>query len=69
MITAAPCVMVVLKKLGTLILLLPFSSWCWSFLPIVWNLQLHLFDRIVEARQIFGKKFFREILIMACWAI
>jgi hypothetical protein len=38
----------------------PFSSRCWRFLHIVWNLQLDLFDKIVEVRQIFGKKFFRD---------
>jgi hypothetical protein len=46
-----------------------FSSWCWSFLHIFWDMNMHIFDRIVHARRDFGRKLFREILIVACWAL
>jgi hypothetical protein len=32
-------------------------------------MNMHIFDRIVQARRDFGRKFFREILIVACWAL
>ncbi|RCV07305.1 hypothetical protein SETIT_1G233200v2 [Setaria italica] len=47
-----------------------FSQWCWRLLYVLrWNLNLMCLDRIVESRRDFGSRIFREILILACWAI
>jgi hypothetical protein len=47
----------------------PFSNWCWRFIHVSWDMNMHIFDRIVQARRDFGRKFFREILIVACWVL
>jgi hypothetical protein len=36
------------------------------FLHVTWDMNMHIFDRIVQARRDFGRKCFREILIVAC---
>lgn len=47
----------------------PFSQTCWNTIPIIWNLNLQPFDMVLEARETFGIKIFREIFIIACWII
>jgi hypothetical protein len=47
----------------------PFATWCWRFIYVSWDMSVNIFDRIVEGRRSFGKKFFRELLLIACWAI
>ncbi|RCV37613.1 hypothetical protein SETIT_8G077800v2 [Setaria italica] len=47
----------------------PFSQACWIFLGINWDTSLDYGQMILKARQEFGKVFFREIVIIACWAI
>lgn len=42
----------------------PFSQGCWLFLDIHWDTSLNF-----RARQLFGLTIFREIIIMAMWAI
>jgi hypothetical protein len=46
----------------------PFSVSCWNSIGIHWNLNLQPLDMIISARQDFGSKIFREIIIIACWA-
>jgi hypothetical protein len=47
----------------------PFSTSCWHFISIHWNLNLQPLDMIISAREDFGSNIFREIIITACWAI
>jgi len=36
---------------------------------MVWNLQLQPLDMVLDARNTFGARFFREILIIGYWII
>jgi hypothetical protein len=63
------CSMTVEETMEHLFFSCPFSSWCWWFVHVTWDMNMHIFDRIVQARRDFGRKFFREILIVACWAL
>jgi hypothetical protein len=47
----------------------PFSTNCWQFISISWNLQLQPLDMIIEAQNVFGDHIFREIVITAYWII
>ncbi|RCV38080.1 hypothetical protein SETIT_8G113200v2, partial [Setaria italica] len=46
-----------------------FSQWCWRFLHIRWDLSQVGVDMIIAARRDFNSRIFREILMVACWAI
>jgi hypothetical protein len=46
-----------------------FSQWCWRLLHISRSqLDNHL-DRIVDGRRKFGNRMYREVFLIACWAI
>lgn len=46
-----------------------FSRWCWTFLGVQWNANLDIMEMVIQARRDFGLKIFREIIIVASWAI
>ena len=45
------------------------SARVWSYLQIDWHLSDNMHLAIREARRHFGKAFFMEVLITACWHI
>lgn len=47
----------------------PFSIACWTSIGIQWNSNLQPLDMLLAARQAFGSKIFREIIITATWVI
>ncbi|RCV12993.1 hypothetical protein SETIT_2G311300v2 [Setaria italica] len=47
----------------------PISQACWIFLGINWDVNLPPLDMIIQAREQFGNCIFREIVIIASWAI
>ncbi|KAF8669911.1 hypothetical protein HU200_051092 [Digitaria exilis] len=46
-----------------------FSTWCWRFMNIQWDLRLSLMERIIQGRRDFRNKIFRELIMVACWAL
>ncbi|KAF8668063.1 hypothetical protein HU200_052458 [Digitaria exilis] len=52
-----------------LFFLCPFSQWCWRFLSIQWDTSLVFMEMIIQSRRDFQSKVFREIIILAVWAI
>ncbi|KAF8730443.1 hypothetical protein HU200_017021 [Digitaria exilis] len=46
-----------------------FSRSCWRFLNIQWDYNLQIMDMIIAARVSFNSNFFREIVMVACWAL
>ncbi|KAF8765281.1 hypothetical protein HU200_008735 [Digitaria exilis] len=46
-----------------------FSQWCWRFLNVRWNFNLMDMDMLIQARRDFNSKIFREVVIIATWAI
>ena len=46
-----------------------FSKRIWSYLQIDWSLNSDMFMAVSAARKDFGKPFFMEVLITACWNI
>ncbi|GJN28880.1 hypothetical protein PR202_gb17052 [Eleusine coracana subsp. coracana] len=46
-----------------------FSTSCWDWLGIHWQVHLNFFDMILEAKHQFQHQFFFEIIIIACWHI
>jgi len=47
----------------------PFSITCWNFIGILWNPDPPCLDMVLQATADFGRSFFMEILITACWTI
>jgi hypothetical protein len=47
----------------------PFSTYCWSYVGLHWNLDLDFFLMIHEAKGDFGHSFFMEILAFVLWCI
>lgn len=47
----------------------PFSSDCWNYLSIHYNISLQPLDMVIEARLAFGSPIFREFFVTACWII
>lgn len=47
----------------------PFSKECWALLGIFWDTSLDCLLMVIQARQAFGLRFFREVFILACWTI
>ena len=46
-----------------------FSQRIWNYLQINWSLSGDMFLAVAAARRDFGKPFFMEVLITACWHI
>ncbi|KAF8667583.1 hypothetical protein HU200_052785 [Digitaria exilis] len=46
-----------------------FSQACWIFLNVQWDLSLDLQTMILRARQRFNSVIFKEVVIIAMWAI
>ncbi|GJN24109.1 hypothetical protein PR202_gb11827 [Eleusine coracana subsp. coracana] len=46
-----------------------FTQQCWLFLDIQWSTDLQPDAMLLQARQHFNSKIFREVLIIACWTI
>jgi hypothetical protein len=57
------------ETLYHLFFLCPFSIACWGPINIVWNTNLAPEDMIKEAYLSSNKRFFREVMILACWCI
>lgn len=47
----------------------PFSQACWTFICIEWNMDVDTLQVIIQARLNFGNIIFREVIILARWAI
>lgn len=46
-----------------------FSKWCWRFINIQWNEDLEITERIIQGRRDFHSCIYRELLLVAVWAI
>ncbi|KAJ1275487.1 hypothetical protein BS78_05G139300 [Paspalum vaginatum] len=46
-----------------------FAAHCWDTLNIQWNMNLHIHDRILQARHSSALPFFMEICIITMWEI
>jgi hypothetical protein len=47
----------------------PFSSDCWHYVGIQWNFDLDFFNMFEDAKNIFGRRFFMEIVAVVAWTI
>jgi hypothetical protein len=45
----------------------PFSSDCWQYAGIQWNFDLDFFNMFQDTRNIFGRRFFMEIVAVVAW--
>ena len=47
----------------------PFVVYCWNILGFIWDNNLSLADRILQARQVHNLPFFIEAFLIAAWDI
>lgn len=46
-----------------------FSQWCWRLLNIQWHMNMEIKERIIQGHREFRSIIFREVLLVAIWAI